>query len=30
MRVDGGIVTSDGTKIVPVVSGSTVTWEVAE
>lgn len=30
MRVDGGIVTSDGTKIRPVVSGSTVTWEVAK
>ena len=30
MRVDGGIVTSDGKRIKPVVSGSTVTWEVEE
>lgn len=30
MRVDGGIVTSDGKKIKPVVSGSAVTWEVEE
>ena len=28
MRVDGGIVTSDGKKIKPVVSGSAVSWEV--
>lgn len=28
MRVDGGIVTSDGKKIKPVVSGSSVSWEV--
>ena len=30
MRVDGGIVTSDGKKIKPVVSGSAVSWEVVE
>lgn len=30
MRVDGGIVTSDGTKIKPVVSGSAVSWEVVQ
>ena len=28
MRVDGGIVTSDGKRIKPVVSGSAVSWEV--
>ena len=28
MRVDGGIVTSDGKRIKPVVSGSSVSWEV--
>ena len=30
MRVDGGIVTSDGKRIRPVVSGTAVSWEVAE
>ena len=30
MRVDGGIVTSDGKKIKPVVVGSAVSWEVVE
>ena len=30
MRVDGGIVTSDGKRIKPVVSGSAVSWEVVE
>ncbi len=30
MRVDGGIVTSDGKKIRPVVSGSAVSWEVVK
>lgn len=30
VKIEGGIITADGVKIRPVVSGSTVTWEVVK